>query len=59
MSFQQGLLRLEEFYLLVIQAVATADLLDGYISMVDAQREEENLFPFFLMGVEIMIVKPI
>ena len=58
LTIQRGLLRLEEFYRLVLTAVAGADLLGGYIATVEAQREDENLFPFFLLGAEISIVKP-
>lgn len=59
MTMQQGVLRLEEFYRLVLAAGAGADLSDGYVASVDAMRDQETLFPYFLLGADITVVKPL
>ena len=59
MAVQQGVLRLEEFLNLILKAVSGADLLDGYVSEIISARDTKTLFPFFLGGSEITIVKPI
>lgn len=59
LTMQTGVLRLEEFYRLVISAAAGADLSGGYVADVVAARSEESLFPYFLVGAEIRIVKPL
>lgn len=58
MSVQQGVLRLEEFLSFILQAVSGADLLGGYVSEIVTARDMKTLFPFFLGGSEITIVKP-
>lgn len=58
-NIQQGILRLEEMYRLALAAVATADLLGGYIFEVRGERADDSLFPFYLVGAEITIIKPV
>lgn len=59
MDFQRGVIRLDEFCRMILAAISKIDLQGGYIATVDPEYDPENLFPFFLLGAKITIVKPI
>ena len=55
----RGANNLEELWTLVLTAAAGADLLDGFVAHVLAQRDENCLFPFFVINAGFVIHKPI
>jgi len=59
-ELQRGVLRLEEFFSRIKTVIASdADLGDGYIAEIIGQRDDNVLFPFFVIGAHIKIIKPL
>lgn len=58
-TLQQGIVDREELFRLVMTAMATTDMLGGYIAQVQSERSDDSFWPFYLLGAEILIVKPV
>lgn len=59
LNIQRGVLRLEEMFRLALAAVAGSELSGGYIAEARATRDPDALFPYFMIGAEIRVVKPL
>ncbi len=58
-TMQQAIIKREEMITKVMTVLATVDLQGGYIAQVEIVRSEEDLYPSYMAGANLLIVKPI
>ncbi len=58
-ELQRGIVKLEELYGQILAVAGAVDLNGGYVAEISAHRDPDILFPFFIIGASIKIIKPL